>query len=175
VPGKTRGPTDAPNAALAAVGSAGYGAAPGGAIDFTRVSRSPGSTLKPFIFALALHSGRLTPADVMEDLPEGAAGISNADRNFLGPLLPRQALANSRNVPAANLLRKIGLDTGLEFFRDLGLHRLDAAAQSFGLSMAIGSRTTSNGSTCPTNGNAATASCARRTCWPAMSTSSSFC
>jgi penicillin-binding protein 1C len=128
---------------LAAVGSAGYGAMPGGAIDFTRVSRSPGSTLKPFIFALALHSGRLTPADVMEDLPEGAAGIGNADRNFLGPLLPRQALANSRNVPAANLLRKVGLDSGFEFFRDLGLHRLDAAAQSFGLSMAIGSLPTS--------------------------------
>jgi len=128
---------------LAAVGSAGYGVPPGGAIDFTRVSRSPGSTLKPFIFALALQSGRLTPADVMEDLPEGAAGISNADRNFLGPLLPRQALANSRNVPAANLLRKVGLDTGLEFFRDLGLHRLDAPAGSFGLSMAIGSLPTS--------------------------------
>jgi len=128
---------------LAAVGSAAYGAGPGGAVDFTRVSRSPGSTLKPFIFALALGSGRLTPADIMEDLPEGAAGISNADRNFLGPLLPRQALANSRNVPAANLLRKIGLDTGFEFFRDLGLHRLDGAAQDFGLSMAIGSLPTS--------------------------------
>ncbi|HEV8680866.1 MAG TPA: transglycosylase domain-containing protein [Stellaceae bacterium] len=128
---------------LAAVGSAGYGLEPGGAIDFTRVSRSPGSTLKPFIYALALHSGRLTPADVMEDQPEGAAGISNADRNFLGPLLPRQALANSRNVPAANLLRKVGLDSGLEFFRDLGLHRLDAPAASFGLSMAIGSLPTS--------------------------------
>jgi penicillin-binding protein 1C len=128
---------------LAAVGSAGYGAPLGGAIDFTRVSRSPGSTLKPFIFALALQSGRLTPADIMEDLPEGAAGIGNADRNFLGPLLPRQALANSRNVPAANLLRKIGLDSGFEFFRDLGLHRLDAPAHSFGLSMAIGSLPTS--------------------------------
>jgi penicillin-binding protein 1C len=128
---------------LAAVGSAAYGAEAGGAVDFTRVSRSPGSTLKPFIFALALESGKLTPADVMEDLPEGAAGISNADRNFLGPLLPRQALANSRNVPAANLLRKVGLDTGLEFFRDLGLHRLDGRAQDFGLSMAIGSLPTS--------------------------------
>jgi penicillin-binding protein 1C len=128
---------------LATVGSAGYGIAPGGAIDFTRVSRSPGSTLKPFIFALALAHGRLSPADIMDDLPEGTAGISNADRNFLGPLLPRQALANSRNVPAANLLRRVGLDSGFEFFRDLGLHRLDAPAQSFGLSMAIGSLPTS--------------------------------
>jgi penicillin-binding protein 1C len=128
---------------LAAVGSAGYGMGPGGAIDFTRVSRSPGSTLKPFIFGLALARGRLSPADVMDDLPEGTAGVSNADRNFLGPLLPRQALANSRNVPAANLLRKVGLDGAFEFFRDLGLHRLDAPAQDFGLSMAIGSLPTS--------------------------------
>jgi membrane carboxypeptidase/penicillin-binding protein PbpC len=128
---------------LAMVGSAGYGTVPGGAIDFTRASRSPGSTLKPFIFALALHQGRLTPADVMDDLPEGAAGISNADRNFLGLLLPRQALANSRNVPAANLLGTLGLGSGFEFFRDLGLHRLDAPAESFGLSMAIGSLPTS--------------------------------
>jgi penicillin-binding protein 1C len=128
---------------LAAVGSAGYGTTTGGAFDFTRVSRSPGSTLKPFIYALALERGRLTPTDVMDDLPEGAAGISNADRNFLGPLLPRQALANSRNVPAADLLRKIGLDRTYELFRDLGLHRLDAPAQDFGLSMAIGSLPTS--------------------------------
>jgi len=128
---------------LALVGSAGYGTAPGGAIDFTRSSRSPGSTLKPFIFALALQQGRLTPADVMDDLPEGAEGISNADRNFLGPLLPRQALANSRNIPAANLLGALGLDGGFEFFRDLGLHRLDTPAESFGLSMAIGSLPTS--------------------------------
>jgi penicillin-binding protein 1C len=128
---------------LAMAGSAGYGAASGGAIDFTQASRSPGSTLKPFIFALALQQGRLTPADVMDDLPEGAAGISNADRNFLGPLLPRQALANSRNVPAANLLGTVGLNSGFEFFRKLGLHRLDAPAESFGLSMAIGSLPTS--------------------------------
>jgi hypothetical protein len=111
----------------------------GDVIDFTRASRSLGSALKPFIFALALQQGRLTPADVMDDLPEGAAGISNADRNSLGPLLPRQALANSRNVPAANLLGTLGLDSGFEFFRDLGLHRLDAPEESFGLSMAIGS------------------------------------
>ena len=84
---------------LAAVGSAGYGAMPGGAIDFTRVSRSPGSTLKPFIFALALHSGRLTPADVMEDLPEGAAGIGNAETIAWARLRDLQQFASKRDVP----------------------------------------------------------------------------
>lgn len=128
---------------LAAVGSARYGGQDGGSIDFSRAIRSPGSTLKPFIYALAMQDSLLTPTDVMADMPEGASGISNADRSFLGPVLPRQALANSRNIPATNLLRRVGLDGGFRFFRTLGLHDLDIPAQNFGLSMAIGSLPTS--------------------------------
>jgi len=123
---------------LASVGSSDYGDRHAGAIDFSRVQRSPGSTLKPFIYALALDRGVLKVHDVMADLPDGASGISNADGHFLGPLLPRQALANSRNVPATNLLRHVGLDTTFRFLRTLGLHDLEAPADSFGLSMAIG-------------------------------------
>lgn len=128
---------------LAAVGSVGYGETVGGAIDFTRIERSPGSTLKPFIYALALERGLLNPASVMGDMPEGAAGIGNADGRFLGPLLPRQALANSRNVPATNLLRRVGLEVGFRFLGGLGLHRQTAPAEDFGLSMVIGSLPTS--------------------------------
>ena len=128
---------------LAAVGSAGYGSQPAGAIDYTAASRSPGSTLKPFLYALGLDRRVIAPQDVLADLPEGAAGISNADHDFLGPLLPRQALANSRNVPAANLLRRIGLAQGFGFLRALGLHRLDGPAERFGLAMAIGALPTS--------------------------------
>lgn len=128
---------------LADVGSARYGGANGGSIDFSRTVRSPGSTLKPFIYALAMQRTLLSPTDVMADMPEGASGISNADRTFLGPVLPRQALANSRNIPATNLLRRVGLDSGFRFFRELGLHDLDVPAENFGLSMAIGSLPTS--------------------------------
>ncbi len=67
------------------------------------------------------------------NLPEGASGIGNADGVFPGPMLPRQALANSRNVPATNLLRAVGLEAAYGFFRDLGLHDLDAPADNFGL------------------------------------------
>ena len=123
---------------LADVGSIDYYDSPAGAIDFSRTQRSPGSTLKPFIYAFAIDRGLLRPTDIMADLPDGAAGISNVDGHFLGPLLPRQALANSRNVPATNLLRKIGLDPIFYFLRDLGVHDLEASADSFGLSMAIG-------------------------------------
>ncbi|MBV9077176.1 MAG: transglycosylase domain-containing protein, partial [Methylobacteriaceae bacterium] len=124
---------------LAALGSVDYRDRRGGAIDFTRVRRSPGSTLKPFIYAQALDRGLLKVSDVMADLPEGASGIGNADGLYLGPMLPRQALANSRNIPATNLLREIGLEPALRHLRSLGLHDLEGPAESFGLSMAIGS------------------------------------
>lgn len=126
-------------AVLADVGSIDYYGSPAGAIDFSRTLRSPGSTLKPFIYAFAIDRGLLRPTDVMADLPDGASGIGNVDGHFLGPLLPRQALANSRNVPATNLLRRIGLDPMYHFLRDLGVHELGSPADWFGLSMAIGS------------------------------------
>jgi len=109
-----------------------------GAIDFTGIPRSAGSTLKPFLYAFALDRGVITPATILDDLSRGAGGIANADSLFLGPLLPRVALANSRNVPAANLLARIGLDEGYGFFRDLGLHDGREPARRYGLGLAIG-------------------------------------
>ena len=126
------------NAVLAEVGSARYGAADAGAFDFTRVTRSPGSTLKPFVYALAFERGALKTTDMLADVPEGASGINNADGVFLGPMSPRQALANSRNVPAANLLRRVGVEENFRFLHALGLHDIEAPAESFGVSMAIG-------------------------------------
>ncbi|WP_018266845.1 transglycosylase domain-containing protein [Methylosinus sp. LW4] len=125
-------------AVLADIGSSDYRDWRDGAIDFTRALRSPGSTLKPFVYALAFERGVLEPTDLLADVPEGASGVNNADGAFLGPMLPRQALANSRNVPATNLMRRVGLEANFQFLHDLGLHDLEAPAESFGLSMAIG-------------------------------------
>src|SRR5439155_399543 len=112
-----------PYRAVAWVGSAGYfDARHAGAYDYAGVPRSPGSTLKPFLYALALERGAITPATILDDILRTPGDITNADEAFLGPLLPRVALANSRNVPAANLLDRIGLDDGYAFLRDLGLH-----------------------------------------------------
>jgi penicillin-binding protein 1C len=130
-------------AVLADVASAGYRSQPGGAIDYSSVLRSPGSTLKPFLYARGLDRGLIAPQEVLADLPQGAAGISNADHDFLGPLLPRQALANSRNVPATNLLQRIGLDDGFDFLHALHLHNLPGPAGRYGLAMAIGALPTS--------------------------------
>jgi penicillin-binding protein 1C len=131
------------NAVLAAVGSESYGDQRGGAIDFTRAIRSPGSTLKPFLYAAALERGLLHPADLLEDGPGRSGGIRNADSRYLGPLPPSQALANSRNVPAVDVLRRLGVGAGFDLFRALGLHALDAAPDSLGLAMAIGALPTS--------------------------------
>ncbi|MFT5681689.1 MAG: penicillin-binding protein 1C [Myxococcota bacterium] len=126
-------------AVRAAVGSADWhDDAWAGAIDYTATPRYPGSTIKPFLYALALDRGDITPATVLEDLQRGPEGLDNADHRYLGPLLPRQALAGSRNIPAVHLLQRIGLDAGYDFLRQLGLHNDEKPADHWGLSMAIG-------------------------------------
>ncbi|MBI3785089.1 MAG: transglycosylase domain-containing protein [Deltaproteobacteria bacterium] len=129
----------ATNEVRAAIGSANYfDKRHAGAFDYTRVMRSPGSTLKPFLFAYALERGVITPATILDDIQRAPSDIINADEAFLGPMLPRVALANSRNVPAANMLALIGLDNGYAFLRRLGLHDGNLRPQHFGLGLSIG-------------------------------------
>jgi penicillin-binding protein 1C len=124
---------------LAWVGSAGYfDPRDAGAIDYAAVARPAGSTLKPFLYALALERGLITPASVLEDSARGPGGVENADQEYLGPLLPRFALANSRNVPAVRLLERVGLDETWEFFRTLGLHDGAKPARAYGTGLALG-------------------------------------
>jgi penicillin-binding protein 1C len=123
---------------LALVGSSRYSAAQSGMIDYALRSRSPGSTLKPFIYAQALERGDIAPSTILIDDPDNGTGIDNADRRFLGPLLPRQALGNSRNVPAAKLIRVSGLSQTHWFLGNLGLHDGNRPAERYGLTLAIG-------------------------------------
>ncbi len=128
---------------LAWLGSADYFGSDAGAIDYTRVSRSPGSALKPFVYALALERGRITPATVLDDLRSAAMGVNNADMAWLGPMIPRRALANSRNVPAIQLIKTVGVDEVYLFLRELGLHADEQSARYYGLCMAVGCLPTS--------------------------------
>jgi penicillin-binding protein 1C len=123
---------------LALVGSGRYGAGEAGMIDYATRPRSPGSTLKPFIYAEALERGEISPATILFDDPDNGTGIDNADHRFLGPLLPRQALANSRNVPAAKLVRRTGLMQTHWFLGRLGLHDNNRPAERYGLTLAVG-------------------------------------
>ena len=128
------------------LGSADYfDAEYAGAINYARLLRSSGSTLKPFIYALGLERERFTPASLLSDapilisLPRGYHQIGNSDGANLGKLLYRQALATSRNVPAIHVLMRVGLDNAYELFRQVGLIRdSHKTAAYYGVGMAIG-------------------------------------
>jgi penicillin-binding protein 1C len=123
---------------LAWVGSSGYFQTGTGAIDFALTERSPGSALKPFIYALALDRGAIAPETQLLDTAFSAGTIANSDRAFLGVMTPRRALANSRNVPAANLTKAIGLDETFLYLRLLGVNQAERPASYYGLSLSVG-------------------------------------
>ncbi len=130
---------------LAYVGSAGYFDADNrGSIDFCRVPRSSGSTLKPFLYALGLESGAFGTGSVLADLPlrlrdkGGEYSLSDFDDSYMGPLLYRKALGNSRNVPAIKVLEGIGLEECYDRLGRLGLHDFSRKAEFYGYGMAVG-------------------------------------
>lgn len=123
---------------LAWLGSHDYFSKGEGAIDFTQTPRSPGSALKPFIYAQAFERGIIEPNTILDDLPTSVFGFVNADMDYLGPLLPRQALANSRNIPAINLCKAVGIDEVYLFWEVLGLHANRVPAGFYGSGLAIG-------------------------------------
>jgi len=123
---------------LAWVGSSGYFQPGAGAIDFALTERSPGSALKPFIYALALDRGAIQPETKLLDTAYSAGTIANSDRSFLGVMTPRRALANSRNVPAANLTKAVGLDETFLYLRLLGINQAEKPAAYYGLSLSVG-------------------------------------
>ena len=96
-------------AVRAAVGSGGLDR-PGGWIDMTRAVRSPGSSLKPFIYGLAFDDGLAAPDTELEDAPRRFADYQpeNFDRVFHGKVTAKEALSHSLNVPAVELLEKVG-------------------------------------------------------------------
>ena len=76
-----------------------------GQINGTDIKRSPGSTLKPFIYALALDQGLIHPSTVLKDVPHSFGGYNpeNFDYDFMGPIKAKEALMLSRNIPAITL------------------------------------------------------------------------
>jgi penicillin-binding protein 1C len=94
---------------LAYLGGADFFAA-GGMVDMVRAVRSPGSTLKPFIYDMALDDDLITPGSRIEDAPAEFAGYApgDFDKSFRGMVTVREALQQSYNLPAVRLLRAIG-------------------------------------------------------------------
>ncbi len=102
--------------------------------------RSPGSALKPFVYAMALEQGLCTPATTIVDEPLAFAGYDplNFDRRFVGPVTVREALVQSLNIPAIKLGRQVGIPRLLTHLRGLGLDTLDQTAEHYGLGLVIG-------------------------------------
>ncbi|HXG58016.1 MAG TPA: penicillin-binding transpeptidase domain-containing protein, partial [Thermoanaerobaculia bacterium] len=131
---------------LAWEGSGDYfGESFGGAIDGVTALRQPGSTLKPFTYALAFENG-WSPASVLADVPQSfptaKEGIVYVPRNYdgayRGPLRVRAALAGSQNVPAVALASKLGVPALLRLLRGVGFRDLTKTADYYGLGLTLG-------------------------------------
>ncbi|OQX19635.1 MAG: penicillin-binding protein 1C [Desulfobulbaceae bacterium A2] len=125
---------------LAYVGSAGYtNRAIQGYVNGLKSPRSPGSVLKPFIYAQAIAQGLITPDTRLKDTPQrlGDYQPENFERNFYGPLSATEALVRSRNIPAISLLAQLRQPSFHRFLLDAGV-RLAGETADYGMSLAIG-------------------------------------
>jgi penicillin-binding protein 1C len=125
---------------LAQIGSADFHKADiNGQVDGTRSPRSPGSTLKPFVYALALEQGLIHPLSILADAPRsfGEYNPENFDREFLGPIRACDALARSRNVPAVELASHLAHPTLYHFLSTADV-RLPKAESFYGLALPLG-------------------------------------
>ena len=100
-----------------------------GQINGALAPRSPGSTLKPFVYALALEQGLITPETLLFDVPVTYAGYEpvNYDGKYSGYVTARQALARSLNVPAVNLSARLKNKTLHTFLKQAGVSTLTSA------------------------------------------------
>jgi penicillin-binding protein 1C len=128
---------------LAYVGSGGdYSSA--AQVDGVQSLRQAGSSLKPFLYGLAIDKRLLTAASMLEDTPleiPQAGGIykpENYDRRFRGPITVRTALASSINIPAVRVLQLAGIEPFLDKLRAMEFRHLNRA-DYYGPSMALGS------------------------------------
>ncbi|MBQ7248730.1 MAG: penicillin-binding protein 1C [Deltaproteobacteria bacterium] len=110
-----------------------------GMVDNVRSRRSPGSALKPFLYALAFARGIIAPETRLLDVPTDFAGYApeNYDHLFYGAVSAHDALARSLNVPAVRLLNAVGDAAFKELLRAGGLTTLQGD-RDYGLALALG-------------------------------------
>ena len=126
---------------LAEVGSADYlDTARRGFVEMSRAVRSPGSTLKPFIYGLAFDDGLIGQETIIEDRPTDFSGYRprNFDMHYQGDVSIRQALQLSLNVPAVKLLDAVSPSALMVRFRRSGVTLALPANEAPGLAIALG-------------------------------------
>ncbi len=110
-----------------------------GQVNGTMAKRSPGSALKPFIYALAMDQGLIHTQSILKDAPTsfGAYAPENFDGAFIGPVSAHDALIASRNIPAVNLSSRLAQPNLYQWLKTAGISRL-ASEQHYGLALALG-------------------------------------
>ncbi len=111
-----------------------------GQVDGVIARRSPGSTLKPLLYAQAYDDGLIVPESLLLDVPTDFAGYvaENYDGLYRGPVEARWALAHSLNAPAVRLLARLGLERFHGLLLQGGLENLDRPAHHYGLPLVLG-------------------------------------
>ncbi|UOQ97220.1 penicillin-binding protein 1C [Hymenobacter sp. 5317J-9] len=123
------------------VGSADFqDAASAGQVDGVRAIRSPGSTLKPFLYALAVDRGIVTPKLKLPDVPTNFSGFrpENFDKSCAGEVTVERALTYSLNIPAVRVLAEVGVPTFTDKLRAASFKSVAKAAPQLGLSTILG-------------------------------------
>ncbi|HHT0591788.1 TPA: penicillin-binding protein 1C [Legionella anisa] len=110
-----------------------------GQINGAETKRSPGSTLKPFIYGLALDQGLIHPDTVLKDVPHSFNGYNpeNFDDEFMGPIKARDALVLSRNIPAIYLASQLTNPTLHQLLEKAQISQLRSESY-YGLSLSLG-------------------------------------
>jgi len=126
---------------LSMVGSRDWYNEVNGKINMTLRSRQPGSSFKPLVYSVALEKGLITPATILSDreraFQNGTYKPKNYDRTTRGNVLVRRALANSLNIPAVEVMNKVGVAQVLETAKRYGVTTLRAESD-YGLSLVLG-------------------------------------
>lgn len=110
-----------------------------GYVDGIIARRSPGSALKPFVYALALQKGLIHPGSILKDTSFTKSNYNpeNFEKDFVGPISATDALIRSRNIPAVSLLNQLSPEFFYQFLENAGIGGLKE--QSFyGLSLVLG-------------------------------------
>jgi len=109
-------------------------------VDVIKASRSPGSTLKPVLYAAMLSDGMILPNSIVPDIPTQIGGYTpqNFDLTFDGAVPASRALSRSLNIPAVKLLQQYKYQRFYELLKQCGISTLNQPADHYGLSLILG-------------------------------------
>lgn len=121
------------------VGSVDYNEPTFGKVNMATTARQPGSSMKPIYYTEAINQKLITAATIMDDKAKDYGGYkpNNYDFRFRGKITVRNALAQSLNIPAIDVMQKLGVDEAVKKAREMGLSTISDDTD-YGLSLALG-------------------------------------